>query len=137
LSTRPFLRLFIRDDTFFVENNVLLEESLKYDALLAAFKEREINLVRVDAGVEAAELTHLTELLNMKAEELRDLGGPLAYLKEHGVHHIPVASIPDAKAKINLSLPGGQSGPGGQAVARGQGIHGADAGAGRRGPRAQ
>ena len=131
LSTRPFIRVFVRDDTFFVENNVLLEESLKYDALLTAFKEREITLVRLDARVEPAELAHLTGLLNMKAEELRDLGGPVAYLKEHGVQHIAIESIPDGKAKINISLPGGQAAAGGQAGPSGHtraGGHGSPSG---------
>ncbi len=88
LAGRPSVKLFIHEDTFFVDNAVLLEESLQLDTLLKAFKDRQINAVQVNAGVEPWELKHLIGVLNRKAEQFSHPGAAQAYLDEGGVKHI-------------------------------------------------
>ncbi len=92
LSRRPSIKLFIHEDTFFVENTVLLEDSLQLYPLLIAFEEREINIIQLDAGVEPWELKHLIEILNLAPKEVRQLGGAGAYLAERKVQHIKLGS---------------------------------------------
>jgi putative nucleotidyltransferase with HDIG domain len=92
LSSRPSIRLFIHEDTFFVDGMVLLEESLQLFSLLRAFKARKIGALQLDAGVEPGELAHLIDVLNLKVDELERRGGAEAYLGERGVRHIKVGS---------------------------------------------
>ncbi len=126
LSGRPSLRLFIHEDTFFVENTLLLEESLQLNSLLRAFKQREIYAIQLDAGVEPGELKHLIGVLNLKVEEVRQLGGARAYLGQQGVRHITVGFAAGAGTGLGVGSKGkpgpldaggtgGQVGAGGQA----------------------
>ena len=92
LTTRPSVKLLIHEDTFFIENAVLLEESLQLDSLLKAFKDRQVFAVQVNGGVEDGELKHFIEALNVKEEHIKRPGGMQAYLDEHEVKKIKVAS---------------------------------------------
>jgi putative nucleotidyltransferase with HDIG domain len=92
LSSSPSIRLYIHADTFFLENRVLLEESLRLYSLLGAFKDRQISAIQLDAGVEPWELQHLVQVLNLHAPEVQRLGGADAYLKTYGVQHITVGA---------------------------------------------
>ena len=92
LTTRPSVKLLINEDTFFIENAVLLEESLQLDSLLKAFKDRQVFAVQVNVGVEDGELKHFIEALNVKEEHIKRPGGMQAYLDEHEVKKIKVAS---------------------------------------------
>ena len=102
LSSRPSIKIFIHEDTFFVENKVLLEDTLQLYSLLTAFKERQISAMQVDAGVEPWELEHLIGVLNLRAEEVQRLGGPRAYLEGHGVQRITVASAAEVGPGIGV-----------------------------------
>ncbi len=93
LASRPSVRIFIHEDTFFVENAVLLEDSLQLEALLKTFEDREITAIQLDAGIEPSELQYLVEVLNLDPKEVQRLGGAAAYLEEHKVQHIKLGAI--------------------------------------------
>ncbi len=93
LADRPSVRIFIHEDTFFVENAVLLEDSLQLQALLKAFEDRKITAIQLDAGVEPSELQYLVEILNLEPKEVQRLGGAAEYLEEHKVQHIKLGEI--------------------------------------------
>lgn len=101
LSGHPSIKIFIHEDTFFVGNKVLLEDSLQLYSLLMALKERQITAVQLDAGVEPWELEHLIGVLNLRTDEVRRLGGPRACLEGHGVQRITVGSAVDAGPRIS------------------------------------
>jgi putative nucleotidyltransferase with HDIG domain len=92
LTRRSTLKMSIQDDTFFEEDRVLLEESLRLYSLMTAFTERQIRTVQFSAGVEARELTHLIEVVNLKTDELERAGGASGYLTAHAVSRIAVGS---------------------------------------------
>jgi putative nucleotidyltransferase with HDIG domain len=100
LSQRPTLRLFIHQDTFLLESTALLEESLQYYSLLVALRERHINAVKLDRGVEPWELQHLVEVLNLKGDEVLRSGGADAYLVKKGVTHVKVGSVEGTDAAL-------------------------------------
>jgi len=93
LSHRPSVRLFINQDTFLLENTALLEESLQYYSLLIGFRERHVNAIKLDRGVEPWELQHLVEVLNLKDDAMLRPGGADAYLVKKGVTHIKVGAV--------------------------------------------
>jgi putative nucleotidyltransferase with HDIG domain len=111
LSSRSSIRLFIHEDTFIVENKVLLEDTLQLYSLLMAFKEQQISAVQIDAGVEPWELEHLIGMINLKADEVQRLGGSRAYLEEHGVQHITVGSAAEGGPAIRLKADGQKESP--------------------------
>ncbi len=102
LADRPSVRIFIHEDTFFVENAVLLEDSLQLEALLKAFEDREITAIQLDAGIEPSELQYLVEILNLEPQEVQRLGGAAAYLEEHKVHHIKLGAISGMGAAVGF-----------------------------------
>jgi putative nucleotidyltransferase with HDIG domain len=93
LSRRPVVRLFVHQDTFLFENTALLEESLQYYSLLIGFRERHINAVQFDRGVEPWELQHFVEMLNLNDEDILRPGGADAYLVKKGVTHIKAGAV--------------------------------------------
>ena len=101
LSHRATVRLFIHQDTFLLENTALLEESLQYYSLLTGFRERHVNAVKLDRGVEPWELQHLVEVLNLKDEEILRPGGSDAYLVKKGVTHIKVGSVEGTDTEVS------------------------------------
>ena len=93
LAARASLRLFIHDDTFFLENTVLLEESLQLYSFLESLKEREIGSIELRAGLEPWEVGRFVEVLNLRAPEVHRQGGATAHLEQHNVRHISVGRI--------------------------------------------
>ena len=111
LATHSSLRLFIHEDTFFLENTVLLEESLQLYSLLVDLKEREIGTIEIHTGLESWELGRFVEILNLRAAEVKRLGGATAHLEQHEVHHITVGrlqALPPAQ-KTNLKVDSGDA----------------------------
>ncbi len=93
LTNRLYIRILIHEDTFFVDDTVLLEDSLQLQPLLKAFDDREISAIQIDAGVEPLELSHLIDVLNLDPKELLRLGGLEAVLKERSVPHIQLGTL--------------------------------------------
>lgn len=90
LNGRSSLTIGIHDDTFFLDNTVLLEESLALSSLLLDLKERDIGVVEIRAGLEPRELLRFVEVLNLRAAEVHRLGGAPACMEQRDVHHIAV-----------------------------------------------
>ncbi|HEX4836674.1 MAG TPA: HD domain-containing phosphohydrolase [bacterium] len=124
LSSRSSFRLFIQEDTFFEEERVLLEESLRLYSLLTAFTERQMRSMQFNVGVDTRELKILIEVLNTEVEDLEHRGGAEAYLKACAVQHIAVGSTiiagsviggrPEEKAGSGKGGPGTGGGEGGE-----------------------
>ena len=93
LADRTSMKLVIHEDTFFVDNTVLLEESLRFYSLLVDLKDREIGIIEILPGVEAWELRCLAEVIDRKPAELRRQGGAAAHLQEQGARHLQVGPI--------------------------------------------
>jgi putative nucleotidyltransferase with HDIG domain len=130
LSGRASFRLFIQEDTFFEEERVLLEESLRLYSLLTAFSERQMRSIQFNAGVEPRELKILIEVLNTEVEDLEHRGGAEAYLTACAVQHIAVGSTIIAGSVVGGrpeekvgSGTGGGLGTGGGEGAEGGGSH--------------
>ncbi len=107
LANRASLAIFIHEETFFVDNTMLLEESVQLFPLLADLKKRKILQVELRSGLEADELRDFVDVLNMPAADLDHLGGAARYLGQHSVHHIGVGEIqpgmvlPQARPRID------------------------------------
>jgi putative nucleotidyltransferase with HDIG domain len=93
LTDRSSITLVIHEDTFFVENTVLLEESLRFYGLLTELKERDIGIIEILSGVETWELKALAEVIDRKAADVKRAGGAAAILREQGVRHLEVGPI--------------------------------------------
>jgi putative nucleotidyltransferase with HDIG domain len=93
LADRSSITLVIHEDTFFVENTVLLEESLRFYGLLTELKERDIGIIEILSGVETWELKALAEVIDRKAADVKRHGGAAAILREQGVRHLEVGPI--------------------------------------------
>ena len=91
LATRPSLRLFIHEDTFYMGRTVLLEESLHWGALLAEFVDRQVGTIEFQPGIEPWELRRLIEVLSLRPAELERHGGAAAALQRREVRHIIVS----------------------------------------------
>jgi putative nucleotidyltransferase with HDIG domain len=92
LAERPTLAIFVHEDTFFVDDTILLEDSLQLSSLLAEFKRREILCLEVHRGLQVYELRAFVEMLNRRAADVQQAGGTTAYLTERGVSHIVASS---------------------------------------------
>ena len=104
LATRLSLRFSIYEDAFFVENRVLLEESLQLYPLLVEMREREIGTIELHAGLEAVELRSLVEVLSLIPPDLRHRGGPATALEKLGVRHISVGPAGPPREELNLKV---------------------------------
>lgn len=80
----------IYEDTFFLDNQMLPEESLRYAGLLKSFVEREVGLFAVHRGVRTSEIDAFVGLLITAVASVRAAGGAAAYLAGHGAQHITV-----------------------------------------------
>ncbi len=87
------IAIFIHEETFFVDNTILLEDSLQLASLLAEFRRRDILSLEIRRDLERDELWRFTDMLNMPATGLQQHGGVAGYLAEHGVRHIVVGSV--------------------------------------------
>ncbi|MDQ7851284.1 MAG: HD domain-containing protein [Armatimonadota bacterium] len=104
LAQRASLRFFIDGDAFFVENTVLLEESLQLQPLLAELRAREIGAIELHAGLVPAELRSLVELLGLPPAEIHRRGGPTTTLQQLGVRHIVVGPSGPPRQDLDLRV---------------------------------
>jgi putative nucleotidyltransferase with HDIG domain len=102
LTGRSPLRLSIYEDTFFVGNTILLEESLQLFRLLSNLKERQIGTVELHEGVEAAEFQRFVDLLHVSPQDLHGVGGARAWLKQQQVFRISVGPAPDSEPRLTV-----------------------------------
>ncbi len=102
LHGHPTLRLSIHEDTFFVGNTVLLEESLQLSRLLSDLKQRQIGTIELRSGVEALEFRRFIDLLDVAPEDLQHLGGPGVWLKQQNVSRIGVG--PPLEGELALEV---------------------------------
>jgi len=100
LTTRPSIGIFLHEETFFVDNTILLEESLQLSALLGEFKRRNILSIEIRRGIEPYELRCFVDMLTMPAAAVEQVGGAAAYMAAHNVRHIAVGN-----AQLNPVLP--------------------------------
>jgi len=109
LTHRPAIGIFLHEETFFVDNTILLEESLQLSLLLSELKKRNILSIEIRRGIEPYELRSFVDILTMPAAAVEQGGGAAAYLEAHSVHHIAVGN-----AQLNPVLPqaGGRVDPG-------------------------
>jgi len=103
LASRHSLRFAIYEDAFFVENTVLLHESLQLYPLLAELREREIGVIDLHEGIELGELSTLVDILNLELPELRRLGAQ-GHLEQRGVRHITVGPVGPPREHLNLKV---------------------------------
>ncbi|MGQ0549459.1 MAG: HD-GYP domain-containing protein [Armatimonadota bacterium] len=92
LADRPSLTIFIHEETFFVGQTMLLEESMQLSPLLNALKKQNVLALTISMGLEARELWCMVALLGMPADEVLRRGGAAAYLAQNRVHHVAVGS---------------------------------------------
>ena len=104
LAARLSLRFSIYEDAFFVENTVLLEESLQLQPLLVDMRAREIGTIELHAGLVPAELRSLVELLNLTPGEIRTRGGAATALEKLGVRHILVGPSGPPREDLDLKV---------------------------------
>jgi len=86
----------IYSDTFFLENQMLPEESLRNAGLLTGCLDRNVGLFALQRGITPAEIHAFVGLLNTSVAELKKAGGADAFLKSQGVEHITVGPPRDA-----------------------------------------
>ncbi len=96
LRDREAITFQIYEDTFFLDNQMLPEESLRNAALLTACLERGVGLFAVRRGVTAQEVHAFVGLLTTPTAVVRARGGPAAVLSEAGVQHLTVEPPRDA-----------------------------------------
>lgn len=120
LASRSVIKILIHEETFFIDDTILLEDSLQLQPLLIAFEDRGIEVVRIEAGVEPQELSHLVDLLNLDTKELQRLGGATRYFEDHMVTHITVGALA-SPAAVGGTQPGRKSGGRGPHSRRGRG----------------
>lgn len=88
MGERPTVRLVIHEESFFLDNTLLLEESLQLHSLMLELGEREIVVIEFRVGIEPPELGHLITVLNLQAADLQRGGGAAARLEQLGAPHI-------------------------------------------------
>lgn len=104
LANRSSLRFSIYEDAFFVENTVLLEESLQLSPMLLEMRQREIGMIELHTALELTELRSLVEVLNLPGAEVRSRGGAASALEKLGVHHITVGPAGPPREDLNLNV---------------------------------
>lgn len=104
LASRLSLRFSIYEDAFFVENTVLLEESLQLYPMLLEMREREIGTIELHAGLELVELRSLVEVLNLPGPDVRNRGGAAAALEKLGVRHVSLGPAGPPREDLNLKV---------------------------------
>ena len=104
LASRLSLRFSIYEDAFFVENTVLLEESLQLYPMLLEMREREIGMMELHAGLQLTELRGLVEVLTLPGPEVRNRGGAAGALDKLGVRHITVGPAGPPREDLDLKV---------------------------------
>jgi HD-GYP domain-containing protein (c-di-GMP phosphodiesterase class II) len=90
LRDSEVITFLIYGDTFFLDNQMLPDESLRNAALLTACLERGVGLFAFRRGVTAREVHAFVGLLTTPTALVRSRGGPVAVLSDAGVQHITV-----------------------------------------------
>src|SRR2546427_832906 len=96
LRDRDIVTFQIYSDTFFLENQMLPEESLRNAALLASCLERSVGMFALQRGITAAEVHAFVGVVTATVATVRAAGGAEAMLRASGVRHITVGPPRDA-----------------------------------------
>ncbi len=96
LRNRDVVTFQIYSDTFFLENQMLPEESLRNAALLTSCLDRNVGLFALHRGITAAEVHTFVGLLTTPVASVRSAGGAKAILTSGGVQHIIVGPPRDS-----------------------------------------
>ncbi len=92
IDQRDLLRVLVYEEVFYVEKTLLLEDSVRLDALLTEMTERGVGLIEVRPGVEPWELGLFLEFLNLPVSQARRVGA-MAFLREQHVRHLVVRAV--------------------------------------------
>lgn len=90
LRDREAVTFQIYEDTFFLDNVMLPEESLRNASLLTMCLERDVGMFQFRKGITAQEVDAFIALILSPPPTVRTSGGPSAVLKAHNVTHIVV-----------------------------------------------
>ena len=90
LRDRELVTFQLYEDTFFLDNLMLPEESLRNASLLTACLERDVGLFQFQRGVPATEVDAFVGLLTTPPQAVRAAGGPAAFLASKNTPHIAV-----------------------------------------------
>lgn len=90
LGNRAKVQLATRNGRIFVDKVPEDLQNLQVKALAGLFEDRQIHAIVFMAGAMDAELQHLCALLSLKPAQIREAGGPKAYLDERQVTHVQV-----------------------------------------------
>jgi len=92
VEQRGTLRVLIWEEVFYVEKMLLLEDSVRLDALLTDMTDRGVGLIEVRPGVQPWELGLFVDFLTLPLPEARRVG-PLAFLRQQRVRHLIVRPV--------------------------------------------
>jgi len=90
LRDREMVTFQIHEDTFFLDNVMLPEESLRNAGFLTTCLEREIGVFQIRRGIPAEEIDTFVGLLTASPPAVRAAGGPAALLASKGASHITI-----------------------------------------------
>lgn len=90
LRDREMVTFQIFEDTFFLDNVMLPEESLRNASLLTACLERGVGLFQFRQGIPPAEVDTFVSLLTTLPQNVRAAGGAAAFLAAKTAAHIAV-----------------------------------------------
>src|SRR5438552_1853380 len=96
LRDRETVTFQIYSDTFFLDNQMLPEESLRNTALLASCLERTVGMFSLQRGITAAEIHAFVGVLTATVAAVRAAGGAEGMLRAAGVRHIMVGPPKDS-----------------------------------------
>lgn len=80
--------LRIIGEEFFFEEKLMARESVLYYPMLQEFQEKDIGGMTIMAGLTEEEFVAFLQLLNLKPQELRRMGGLQKLMAEKGIAHI-------------------------------------------------
>lgn len=92
LRDRDVITFQIYEETFFLENQMLPEESLRNAGLLKACLDRGVGTFAVQRGVTEVEIDSFVDLLNLSPTALAAEGGMEAFLTGRGTERITVGA---------------------------------------------
>src|SRR5439155_419539 len=96
LRDRETVTFQIYSDTFFLDNQMLPEESLRNTALLASCLERTVGMFSLQRGITAAEIHAFVGVLTATVAAVRAAGGAEGMLRAAGVRRIMVGPPKDS-----------------------------------------
>src|SRR3989442_11639424 len=92
LRNRETVTFQIYNDTFFLDNQMLPEESLRNTALLTSCLERALGMFSLQRGITAAEIHAFVGVLTATVAAVRAACGPAQALRVDMVQHINVGA---------------------------------------------